>query len=208
LKRYTRYRIKPPRPSAIDSERVYVYFGSYGAAAYTHAGELAWKAPLPIPKTTHGAGGSPVLAGDLVLLTRDQAPGAEVLALSKKDGALVWRAPLKERKAGPMAAHSSPVIWKDQALIHGLGELVSLNVKDGSRLWWVSAYTSGTSTPVIAGNTVYVNTFSFGGNEEDVPKQPTFAELAQQYDRNEDGKVSKEEIPDDLYLTSASAWRS
>src|SRR5580700_510161 len=47
----------------VDGERVYSYFSAYGVMAFTRAGEAQWMLPLAMPKTHHGSGASPVLAG-------------------------------------------------------------------------------------------------------------------------------------------------
>src|SRR5579871_2911913 len=60
---------------AVDADRVYVYFSSYGAKALTHSGDLVWDLPLPMPKTHHGSGASPILAGDLVIINHDAMQG-------------------------------------------------------------------------------------------------------------------------------------
>src|SRR5450755_2051321 len=41
---------------AVDADRVYAYFGSYGLLAFTHAGESQWTLPLPAPMTNWGSG--------------------------------------------------------------------------------------------------------------------------------------------------------
>src|SRR5579864_9516245 len=70
-----------PTP-ATDGERVYVYFGSYGLLAYDLDGKLVWEHPLPLSTSSYGSGASPVLAGDLVLLTRDYVPKPSFLAVN------------------------------------------------------------------------------------------------------------------------------
>src|SRR5580704_10568084 len=52
-----------------DGEKIYVYIGSYGILAYEFNGNLAWKYPMGVAKSPYGSGTSPVLAGDLVLVT-------------------------------------------------------------------------------------------------------------------------------------------
>src|SRR5207244_9243380 len=56
-----------PTP-ATDGERVYVYFGSYGLLSYDFDGRLLWERRLPLPQHIYGAGRSPIVSGDLMLL--------------------------------------------------------------------------------------------------------------------------------------------
>src|SRR5579871_637835 len=64
----------------VDEERVYAYFSSYGVMAFDHSGKSAWTAPLPMPKTHHGSGASPILAGDLLIINHDAMNGQGDLA--------------------------------------------------------------------------------------------------------------------------------
>ncbi len=80
---------------AVDQERVYAYFSSYGVMAFNHDGEPQWTAPIAMPKTHHGSGASPVLAGDLLIVNHDAMQGGYLLALESLD-----------RKAGLEAALS------------------------------------------------------------------------------------------------------
>jgi len=60
-----------PRPPVTDGERVYIYFGSFGLMAFDFAGKVAWQHPMPLYGGRYGSGTSPVLAGDLVLVSLD-----------------------------------------------------------------------------------------------------------------------------------------
>jgi hypothetical protein len=50
---------------------VYIYFGSFGLMAFDFAGKVAWQHPMPLYGGRYGSGTSPVLAGDLVLVSLD-----------------------------------------------------------------------------------------------------------------------------------------
>ena len=54
----------------IDGDRVYVHFGADGTAALTTTGEIVWKTTLPYA-SQHGAGGSPIVYGDLLIFSCD-----------------------------------------------------------------------------------------------------------------------------------------
>ncbi len=56
-----------PTP-ACDGKRVYVYFGSFGLAAYDLNGNEVWQRPLPIPEIAYGSGASPIVANDMVII--------------------------------------------------------------------------------------------------------------------------------------------
>ena len=75
----------------VDKERVYVYFSSYGLMTFSHDGEASWTAPLAMPKTHHGSGASPVLAGDLLIINHDAMSGGYLLAVDRRTGKEVWK---------------------------------------------------------------------------------------------------------------------
>src|SRR6185503_209552 len=94
---------------ATDGKRVYVYFGSFGALAYDLDGNEQWKAPLPVAQTFggFGTGTSPVLAGDVVVINRDQVFDSHVLALDRQTGKTKWKS-----ERGQSYSWSSPIVWK------------------------------------------------------------------------------------------------
>src|SRR5262249_10304590 len=71
---------------------VYVHFGSPGTACLdTKTGETLWsRQDLPC-NHFRGAGSSPILYGNLLILTFDGFDYQYVAALDKKTGATVWR---------------------------------------------------------------------------------------------------------------------
>jgi outer membrane protein assembly factor BamB len=77
---------------AIDGERVYVHFGSYGTAALDRAtGKVVWqRRDLPC-RHFRGPGSSVVLHGDTVILTMDGVDVQYLVALDRKTGKTVWK---------------------------------------------------------------------------------------------------------------------
>ena len=55
-----------------DGQRVYVYFGSYGLECYDFEGNRLWTKPLGMAQNRWGMGTSPILAGELLILSCDQ----------------------------------------------------------------------------------------------------------------------------------------
>ena len=69
----------------LDGDRVYVHFGADGTAALTTTGEVVWKTRLPY-ESQHGNGGSPMVYGDLLIVSCDGSDSAFVVALDKRTG--------------------------------------------------------------------------------------------------------------------------
>jgi outer membrane protein assembly factor BamB len=142
------------------------------------------------------------VTGDLVVFARDYPPEPQLFAVSRSDGKLVWKVALvKLGKPGPSTSHSTPAIWRDQVVLHRPGEVSAYSLKDGSRRWWVNVTTQGTSTPLATPDAVYVTAFSIVGEPEGIPDYAPFSALLEKYDRNKDGKLSRDELPDnDVFL--------
>ena len=186
---------------ATDGERVYVYFGSFGVLAYDFAGNVAWKHPMPVYGGPYGSGTSPVIAGDLVLISLDHAPDPALIALNKKDGTLAWKADLAKVRIASSASHSTPTIWKGQVVLNRPTRVAGHSMKDGSELWRVSTSSVGETTLASDGDTIYAALFNIGGDPAGKAEKTPWAVALEKYDKDKDGKLSKAEAPaDDLYI--------
>jgi len=191
---------------ATDGERVYLYFGSYGLLCYDMGGKLQWTIPLPIPKIRFSSGTSPIVSGELVILSRDEQNDPYLLAVDRHSGKTVWKQPQPLAAASALSAfgatsYSTPIVWGHQLVIHRTDEIVAYAQEDGARIWSVGAATNGVSTAVIGNNVLFVGTWSNFGEPDLRVKLPDFRTLVKQYDKNGDMKISREEFPDDLAIS-------
>jgi outer membrane protein assembly factor BamB len=130
-------------------------------------GKELWKMPLGPFNNIYGMGASPVIVGDLVVLTCDQSLGSYIMAVEKRTGRVRWKVERPEAKSG----HSTPIVWRgpdgrDQIVIPGSFLLTSYDAATGKKLWWVGGLSfEMKSTPVIAGNTIYVNGYGAPVND-------------------------------------------
>ncbi len=80
---------------ATDGERVYVVFWdgrNLALHAFDFAGKHLWKRDLGSFTSQHGAGHSPMVFEDKVIVNDDQDGRAELIALDAKTGDVAWRA--------------------------------------------------------------------------------------------------------------------
>ena len=194
----------PAAPSiATDGERLYVYFGLTGLTCLDLDGQEIWQKELPIPHNRHGAGSSPVLAGDLLILVCDQGElfrplGSYVLCLNKHTGSEIWR------RARPLsgAGWTTPVIWsheQGQELIVLGRRLIAYDLANGEPRWWVDGMLDfALSTPVIGGGLLFAVTAAGGLEAERRIVLPSFAEVARRHDANGDGRLVREELPSEM----------
>jgi outer membrane protein assembly factor BamB len=176
-----------------DGSRVCVYFGAFGLAAYDFSGAELWRKPLPTPITQHGAGTSPVLAGDRVLLNSDQDAGSYLLAVDSRTGAALWKTDRSAFRRG----FSTPLLWPEhtpeEIVVAGTLRLVSYGLEDGAERWSITGLPNEmVSSPVTGGGLIYVAGWTHGSG---VARMPEFDALLAQGDQNKDGKLSQSEAP-------------
>jgi outer membrane protein assembly factor BamB len=94
-----------PTP-VLDDDRVYVHFGADGTAQLNNAGEVIWKTKLPY-ESQHGAGGSPIVYGDLLIVSCDGHDAAFVVALDKRTGKMRWKS---NRRQPADQAYTTPLV--------------------------------------------------------------------------------------------------
>jgi outer membrane protein assembly factor BamB len=170
-----------PSP-AIESGRVYVTFGSPGTACLdAKTGNVLWERRDFVCNHCRGAGSSPILFEDLLIMNFDGSDHQFVVALDKATGKTVWK---KDRSVdfkdlGPdgkpevdgdyRKAFSTPHV----AMIDGRPVLLSsgakahyaYNPRTGEELWRVEERTchSASTRPVVDHGLVYIPTgFSKG----------------------------------------------
>jgi outer membrane protein assembly factor BamB len=144
----------------VSGDRVYVHFGAEGTAAVSTAGDVIWKTKLRY-QSQHGNGGSPELAGDLLIVNCDGFDEAFVAALDVRTGKTRWRAPRPEPHS---QAYSTPlaidVAGRTQIVSVGAFNTVAYDPQNGREIWRVH-YDDGFSNvprPVFGQGLVFVAT--------------------------------------------------
>lgn len=176
---------------ATDGERVCVYFGSFGLVAYDFAGSELWRHPLPVPVTQHGAGTSPVLAGERLLLVCDQDVGSFVLALDKRTGRVAWKTDRSTARRGFSTPLPFPPSDPQLAIVTGTLRLAAYQLSDGAERWSVHGLPNEmVASPVTDGTTVYAAGWTHGSGPA---RLGSYDALLAQADGNHDGKIARAE---------------
>jgi outer membrane protein assembly factor BamB len=125
---------------ACDGTRVFSVFLGSDALHVTATdldGKILWQEKAGGFRSEHGYGASPVLHGDLVIVSGDSLAGCFLAGLDRSTGKVVWKA---DRKAtGRHGDYATPIIatlaGKPQLILMGLGEVSSYDPRTGKRLW-------------------------------------------------------------------------
>jgi len=118
-----------------DGQRLYVYFGNVGVAAYTLEGKLLWKQKRPVRKMQMGwgTGASPVAHEGKLFLLHDNEELSELECLDGKTGETLWKVRRDET-----SNWASPFVWKhalrSELVTAGKGRVRSYSL-EGKLLW-------------------------------------------------------------------------
>ena len=198
------HRVGSPASSspATNGKYVYSFFGSYGLLCYDYEGNLVWSKELGPFQDEFGASSSPVLAGGLVILNEDHDVDSHLIAIDQETGKTVWRTP----RPGFTRSYSTPIVWNSgkgwQVIVAGALQLAGYDLKSGKKVWWVNGLSRIVdSTPVLVKDTLYVATWTPGGDQTNRIAMETFPKALALYDKNSDGHVGKNELPPGAVLT-------
>jgi outer membrane protein assembly factor BamB len=185
-----------PTP-ATDGTNVYVFFADFGLLSYDMNGRERWRVPLGPFNNLYGMGASPVLVDDKVVLACDQNTDSYIVAVAQKDGRVRWKTPRPEAHSG----HSTPILYTPpggapQLIVPGSFLLTAYAVNNGEKLWWVRGLSFELkSTPVVSGDTLFINGFGTPQNQPGAhPQIQEFDEITRLY-ANRAGVVTLETLP-------------
>ncbi len=178
---------------AADSERVVVFFGSCGLFCYDRAGKQLWHRPMGPFKNDFGAGSSPVLVGDWVLLGQDHDEGSFLEAIDKRTGQRVWRNDRSEFSA----VGCTPVDLGNRGQEEDQRCAVGYDLETGKEIWTVRGISRTVCmTPVIGeDNRLFLAAYSAGGDEGARIEVEPFDSIIKGLDKNGNGKLERDEVP-------------
>lgn len=180
-------------PSPVtDGKNVYAFFPDLGLISFDADGKERWRLLLGPFNMFYGMSGSPILAGNTVLMLCDARTQPFLLAVDAASGKIRWR---KERsKEVRFEGYTTPLLYEpkgggQQAIILGANRVDAYAVSDGEHLWWVRglAYFP-IGSPALMNETLVVSTYG-----SDTPEYPAWEELVKM-DADGDGKLTRPEI--------------
>ncbi len=200
-----------PTPLIRDGH-LYVHFGHLGTACLDLNGQVIWRQNSIRYPSVHGNGGSPVVAGNLLVFSCDGFTDPVVVALDRKSGAVVWKTPRGNESIPKKFAFSTPLVitnaGRAELISPGAGGTYAYDPSTGRPLWRVSTGTgfSVVPRPVFAHGLIFVNTdYDFPklyairpGGEGDVPS----THLQWEIKRGAPSTPSPLVVGDELYFVS------
>ena len=185
-----------PTP-ATDGRNVFVFFADFGLLSYDMEGRERWRLPLGPFNNLYGMGSSPVLVDDTVMLACDQNTDSFLISVGRDNGRVRWKMPRPEAHSG----HSTPILYTPaggptQVIVPGSFLLTAYASQSGEKIWWVRGLSFELkSTPVVRGDTLYINGFGTPQNQPGAnPVIPAFETVVRQY-ADAAGKVTLASLP-------------
>jgi outer membrane protein assembly factor BamB len=160
----------------IDGDRVYIEFGSYGTACLKEAtGELIWSRRDINCNHFRGAGSSPIIWQDLLILSRDGSDAQYLIALNKMNGETVWKTARStdfkdldqngkpQREGDFRKCFSTPIVYRhegqERLFSPGAKAGFAYDLRSGKELWTFTYASHSSSSRTIFGHgMLFVNT--------------------------------------------------
>lgn len=184
-----------PTPAS-DGKVVVSFFGSAGLLAYDTSGEQLWHLKLGPYKNDFGAGSSPILVDDRVILCQDHDLDSHLVAYDKLTGNEIWKTPRPDAHRN----YSTPVILevdgKRQIVVVGTLHVTGYDFDQGQELWSVQGVSRMVCmSPVVAKDRLFAAGWSAGGDDGERIRVEPYERVAGQADADKDGSLSEDELP-------------
>lgn len=181
-----------------DAQCVVSFFGSCGLFCYDRDGKPLWHVPMGPFKNDFGAGSSPILVGERVILNQDHDTDSALMCFDKRTGKPLWKTDRSEFPRG----YSSPAIWnvagRTQIVIAGTLRVVGYDLETGRELWTVRGISRVVNmTPVVGPDgTLYVAGWAGGADSDDLIRPEPFETFIAANDANKNGTIEVNEVPE------------
>ena len=199
-----------------NADRVVSFFGSAGMFCYDREGNLLWTRQFNPFKNDEGAGSSPILVDDRIILCQDHDVDSFLMAIRLHDGSTIWRT----ERPQFIRSYATPVIWnsegQEQVVVAGSLMVKGYDLEAGHEIWTVRGLSWGVvATPVIGdGGLLYVPSLAAGvmevndrapdfsaidtdasgfADQKEFAATDVMTDFFTHFDRNKDGKVPQDE---------------
>lgn len=190
---------------AATEEHVYSFFGSGGLFCHDREGNQVWHLPMGPFKNDFGAGSSPVIDGERIILNQDHDTDSFLMSVDKNTGSILWKT---DRSEFPRN-YATPVVWtvegKKQIVVPATLRIAAYDYDSGKELWTVHgvARIINMSPSIGPDGTLYVPCWSPGGDPNDRITTAPFDELISG-DKNANGTLELAELPEGQVKTRFS----
>lgn len=139
-----------------DADGIYAFYGKSGVFAFDHQGKVLWKTPVGSELNGWGSATSPVLYRNLVLVNAS-VESSSLVALDKKTGKEVWRAPGVTESWHAPALVTTPA-GKTEVVAAMSKRVLGFDADTGAELWHCETgiYWYMCPTPVVRDDAVYL----------------------------------------------------
>jgi outer membrane protein assembly factor BamB len=181
---------------AADGAGVVSFFGSCGLFCYDQGGKQLWHRRMGPFKNDFGAGSSPVIVGQRVILCQDHDQGSFLMALDRRTGETLW----KTDRSDFLRGYSSPVLWdsagRKQVVVAGTLHVASYDLETGKEVWTVRGISRTVCmTPAVGEDgRLYAAGWSAGGDAGARIDVEPFDQVVKQLDRNGNGTLEASEL--------------
>ncbi len=135
-----------------DGRLIWANFGSRGVHCFDLEGNLKWSKDLGRMNTVmgFGEGGSLAVAGDAVIVVRDQEGDSSIVALNKETGDVIWKKDRDEPTswATPLAVE---VNGRTQIVTSATNLIRNYNLETGDIIWQCAGQTRNVIPSPVAG---------------------------------------------------------
>ncbi len=177
---------------ASDGQRIFATFGSYGILCFDLDGNELWKHQKPLRKNLFGSAASPTVHRDRLIVYSGNEQESVLEAYDTQSGKLEW----ERRRAGAASSWSTPVIREFEGVTEILFyEPFHLRAVDweGKDRWSVPRLADEPITvPQLLGEVVFTTSYNLRTNSE-ASGVPSFAQLLDECDTNQNGLIDFEE---------------
>lgn len=192
-------RNSPASPSPVsDGKNVFVFFNDYGLVSYGLDGNERWRVPLGPFTNVYGMGASPVIVDDKIVLVVDQSLGSYIAAFGQSDGKQRWKVARPEALSGASTPGVMRMNGKSYIVAPASFRMDVYSADTGEIAWFMHGLASEMkSVPIIEDGTIYIS--GYNTPENDPGKQVAIApfdDVLKTADADHDGKISKDEAPD------------